>query len=246
MQFALAKDCAQGECTPVGVGIGTIQDGSQYALRDFVHAYPEVNKIYWHSPGGDLMVGLQMGVYLRKQGLDSAVAPRMKCFSACAYTFLGGSTRTVEEGGVIGVHRFYSMDGRGGLGEGQQMQSLLTRYTREMGVSETLVELSSQAGSDEMVGIGAARARALRVDNANPAPSAWALTPHKGKLMASTNGYALGWDSRATLVIENNPKQDANHVVAMLKAPHIKGSRPPRLAGADLKLCNCAPKPRAA
>jgi hypothetical protein len=237
MRFALMRECKAEQCTEVALGVGSINTHSGQALQRFLDTYPQVRKVYFHSPGGDLATGLEMGMLLRRQGLDSAVSPKMKCFSACAYTFIGGSTRTVEPGGLIGVHRFYTKDGTGNVEDGQQAQATLVRYVRDMGVSESLVELSLQAGADEMMGIGAAKARVLRVDNAHPSPSSWSLSPHKGRLMANTEGYSLGWDTPTSLVIDSQTSTGSVNALMMLRSPMVDSLTPPKLEGARLQLC---------
>lgn len=237
MRFALMADCSTDPCTEVGLGVGAIDTGSAQVMQTFLGRYPQVRKLYFHSPGGDLATGLEMGMLLRRLGLDSAVTSKMKCFSACAYTFIGGSTRTVAPGGLIGVHQFYSKDGMGSVEEGQQAQATLVRYVRDMGVSESLVELSLQAGKDEMVGIGAGKARVLRVDNAHPSPSEWSLSPHKGRLMANTEGFSVGWDSPTALVIDSQTTGGTVNALMMLRSQPIENLDPPKLEGAEMKLC---------
>ena len=71
--------------------------------------------IRFHSPGGSLFAALELGEAIRKRGFDTEVGRTNNsdkvpgvCASACAYAFMGGVGRYLEEGAKLGVHRFYN------------------------------------------------------------------------------------------------------------------------------------------
>lgn len=88
-----------------------------------------VQTITLHSKGGSLAAGIDLGILIREKGFSTAVSSTVKnnnetnyystapgrCFSACAYAFLGGLTRRLDfssfdpsyEGERLGLHRFY-------------------------------------------------------------------------------------------------------------------------------------------
>ncbi|HSX65765.1 MAG TPA: hypothetical protein VLF15_13605 [Pseudoxanthomonas sp.] len=122
-------------CRPQLLAYGSIDEGAPDRLSALLAANPaHPVTVAFDSPGGNLRAGLLLGMVLRGVGLNSLVADQYTeelfedgsfetaivpvvtgagCFSACAYAFMGGVSRKLEEGGRIGVHQFYTVDGTG-------------------------------------------------------------------------------------------------------------------------------------
>lgn len=98
-----------------------------------------------NGPGGDYHEGLALADFLRANHIATVVERGMKCYSACAFAFMGGTgyaalqgvgtyiDRMVEPGGILGFHAPYRNEaafleaiGEGGLmgAQGQQRDSL--------------------------------------------------------------------------------------------------------------------------
>ena len=63
-------------------------------------------EIWLRSPGGDARVGNQAGRLIRDQGLTTHVPSGWACMGSCAFMFMGGITRSVDERGLIIVRMF--------------------------------------------------------------------------------------------------------------------------------------------
>ena len=97
---------------------GRIEAGDLKRIRDLVPKVKSLNpenQVYvsWHSPGGSLGEGMEIGRYLREQGIGTIVPPSGICASACVIAFWGGFDgenrrvrRIVMGGARLGVHRF--------------------------------------------------------------------------------------------------------------------------------------------
>jgi hypothetical protein len=107
--------------------------------------------LYFDSPGGNLIAGLELGRLIRRAGLNTRVAPSgAGCYSACVYAFAGGVVRTYDGHGELGVHQFH-----GGLSERsvQTTLALLSGYLDEMGVDHRLLEVASLVPPEEVQAI---------------------------------------------------------------------------------------------
>lgn len=120
------------------------------------------SRVILHSPGGDLLAGLELGLLFRKAGLSTQVGHTIKldmeedypcrtlethvddgiCASACAYAFLGGVARELSSpfhttpNSMLGFHQF-----RGGLDiEG------LRRVGVDAAAARTMSETQSYVG----------------------------------------------------------------------------------------------------
>lgn len=104
----------------------------------------EFNAIKLNSPGGDSDVAMQIGRLIRRNGLNTYVAPGDACSSACVYILIAGIERYAF--GTIGVHRARSLYLSGLIDD-----SLLSKqsnandettleYIRSMGVSASLYD----------------------------------------------------------------------------------------------------------
>jgi hypothetical protein len=108
-------------CDPLRCG-GTPSDFEHFVAQD-KYIPPTIR---FHSPGGLLVAGVELGQKIRAHGFNTEVGSDLwdpkgepkdwrvsarrpgVCASACAYAFLGGVERTLDEDSRFGVHRFYS------------------------------------------------------------------------------------------------------------------------------------------
>ncbi|MGJ5222066.1 hypothetical protein ACQR1Q_34955 [Bradyrhizobium oligotrophicum] len=163
-----------------------------------------------HSPGGNLAAGIALGELFRQKGVTTEVGSSAAlsealqkglydrstgiCASACAYAFLGGVERVLDENGKLGFHRFYQENALAqpsaklltgqDLGTAQMLTAALMLYTVKMGVDAKLVALASSAGPDEMHWISQADAQLLRVVYQPHAYKPWRVEPFKGGAIA--------------------------------------------------------------
>lgn len=201
MVFSLVQECraANQECVSVIQARGSIEKETPQALVDFLRPQLEAlpSAIYFDSTGGNVVSALQMGVLLRKLGLDTVVSNGAKCYSACVYAFLGGNMRTLKPEAMMGVHRFsLASGGQGNLDDSQRLTALLTEYIQGMGVSPVLLRGAAQAGANELVRVNQATAFELLVDNTNPPSQPWSLKPHEKGIDLLVAQHSIGNDRR--------------------------------------------------
>jgi Predicted periplasmic protein len=201
-------------CGPFIQADGDITPQTPADFQRFLRSQPSVaGVIRLHSDGGDLAAGLALGVLIRQAGLSTEVGAdklnrewlgsdrrRMSeripglCASACAYAFLGGVKRTIEEGSRIGFHRFYKREAVAqpsvkqftgdDLDSTQRALAGLLLYTIEMGVDARLVALASDAGAGEMRWLTPAEASDLKVAYQPEAWKPWRIEAYKDSIEA--------------------------------------------------------------
>ena len=118
----------------------------EQALRD-----PQIEEVWLRSPGGNAMVGNRAGRLLRGSGVSTRIPSGWTCFGACAFMFMGGITRQVDDGGFFmvaaGVSDFTEADVAGGgaelANEIAEASALLANddndYLIRMGLSRNLL-----------------------------------------------------------------------------------------------------------
>ena len=122
-------------------------------------------EIHLNSPGGNLIGGMALGNMIREMGLKSNVIAYNgdisrpgACMSACALAYIGGSSRSLEEGSRLGFHQFSSSGGYGETVvrlnqaeiETQMISGLVQQYIISMGVSGELFSRMSVTPPDRM------------------------------------------------------------------------------------------------
>ena len=123
-------------------------------------------EVWLNSDGGNLLAGLELGSLIRNTGfLDTVVHSEnmsAKCYSSCAYAFMGGREREVRDGARIGFHQFYSnldtnmayTDLTDKLEQSeaftQMLSALVLRYLLDMGANLELYYKMSFALPDQM------------------------------------------------------------------------------------------------
>lgn len=130
--------------------------------------------VYFNSPGGSVIGGLQLGQAIRDLGFETDIGkPGSQpgyCLSACAYAYLGGVFRFMNEYSTYGVHRF---SGSANEENAQILSGILTQYIERMGAKPTLFSLMTVKGSDEILSIPLKTLVELNVVNNGIASTVW-------------------------------------------------------------------------
>lgn len=240
IEFFARRTCnAQGEhCRLVVSGKGSIDGQASdrfvaVAKRASEETGQQVDTVVLESLGGDLRQALLLGAVFRAMGVNTEVAPQTVCASACAYAFLGGRTRTLAPDSYLGVHRFAAAGNDPGSDVSQRMVSLLSDYIRGMGVSESLLQLASQAGPSSMARVSFAQARDWNVINLYREPSNWIIAIDNSALVMSLQGLSINSDRHAGLEVQ--PTGNGFIVGAQIKEPTFHNERATQAAVADIR-----------
>ena len=131
--------------------------------------------VYFNSPGGSLIAGMEIGRLLRQRGFDTHVGKRTTdvhelvggvCYSACPFAYAGGVRRYLERDSVLGVHLAKN---RVPLPAGSSFDRLVsqqaTEYLVAMGVSPELFAIMSQVPHDEIRSLSREAASRLMLVN---------------------------------------------------------------------------------
>lgn len=93
--------------------------------------------VYFDSPGGDLLGGLELGRLLHQTEAVAVIHERAQCKSACALAFLGAATRVaIGTSDALGFHRQYRLvDSKIVYGDSSADQKLIAEYLRSIGAT---------------------------------------------------------------------------------------------------------------
>ena len=132
---------------------GKIERKSEDGFGEAVKNLPAGTIVVLNSMGGDLVGGLRLGQSIRARDFNTWVMdatsdnPAIKdkknmgrCFSSCAYTFLGGVLRRVDKAGQLGVHQFRNTDDKLDANQAQKISAMLARYLDTMGINRQLLD----------------------------------------------------------------------------------------------------------
>jgi hypothetical protein len=87
---------------------GGIRDGDAARLIGLISAAePAPETLILQSPGGSVHDALELGRYIRTQGLGTRMLAGEFCFSACPYLLAAGVTREIADDASVGVHQHY-------------------------------------------------------------------------------------------------------------------------------------------
>ena len=185
---AATPHSATRRCSPKGI----IQPDTPEKFEAFLHKYP-VSRIAFDSPGGNLEAGVRMGYIIRRHEMNTrlgteytayhdalgrettVLSDRPICASACAYAFLGGISRTVDEGAPYGLHQFRSAGTRIDEGNVQRLTVLLAGYVEAMGADRRLLDRASLTSASSMAYLSRSELREYGVDTSRPPFEDWDL-----------------------------------------------------------------------
>jgi hypothetical protein len=114
-----------------------------------------------HSNGGDLLAGIQIGETIRLKDFKTVVPAGMRCASACAMAWLGGSQRFMEPGAQIGLHS--ADNAKSGQGTGVA-NALLGAYLTRVGLPYSAVVYITQSAPESITWLSIADAKRLGIE----------------------------------------------------------------------------------
>lgn len=164
-EMTVTEDCAASFCYLILSG--TITENTLLKIKEKSENL-EGNLIVLESLGGNLVEALKIGRFLRKNNMRTRVGRLFfdestdgvanKCLSACAYAFLGGTSREVEKSAKLGFHRFsFGPQGEtlipvdAALNAAQDLSSELVAYVISMDVDARLFNDASKVPSNDML-----------------------------------------------------------------------------------------------
>jgi hypothetical protein len=214
-----------GNCTTCAwlAAEGVITPDTPSKFKEVARVFPPGVIVHFHSPGGNLAAGLELGRLIRAAGGRTEVSRTVfqsngeyydriepgVCASACAYAFLGGVDRELKNGPEghtgLGFHQFYSPEGKGGAGDAQIVSAIILNYLIEMGVNLTISSLAALATPDQINWVDEKMAESWGLSNADISQDVdW-------KIVATDRGAVL----RASYKADN--KKYATHITLSCK-----------------------------
>jgi hypothetical protein len=162
------RECGASLCFVIASG--RLDEAAPERFAAFIEDVP-AEQVMLRSDGGNLEAGKRLGRMFRERELGTVVfggnvfeadlafttGDGAECLSACAYAFIGGTTRIVPEGNRIGFHQFALASGarvqpamvESLLSESNVAAGDLVSYIVEMDVDARLFALASErVGSD--------------------------------------------------------------------------------------------------
>lgn len=172
----------------------------------------DTNRVVLNSDGGDLLGGIFLGSVIRKLNLITEVGESTKrtgdvfstssnagrCYSACAYAFLGGVERDSDSISRLGFHRFYNpidfTDKRIGYAgelrsfaseEAQRVSAYIVMYLVEMGVDARMLLEFQDYGAESVYTFSRSKGLAYGIIT-NRKFGPWFIAPQGNSIFATT------------------------------------------------------------
>ncbi len=92
---------------------GAFDPDDSLTFGEILRRAGRIDEVWFDSPGGTVYEGLEIGRRIRAAQLVTRVPQGARCVSICAYAFLGGVLRYIDQGATYEVHMF-SRAGDGG------------------------------------------------------------------------------------------------------------------------------------
>ncbi len=115
---------------------GQIAPGDATGFAEWLDAEPPFTTIRLHSPGGSVQDALAIGAALREANLATTMEPGDICLSACPYILASGTTRTVSDDAMVGVHQHY-------FGENTALPAFLANEDIQFGQAAVMAHLDA-------------------------------------------------------------------------------------------------------
>ncbi len=175
----ISKD---GQLTVITVeGEFQVADGEKFAQ---VASGVQHGAVFFASPGGALIAGLQMGKVIRLHHFATFVGQDNMCASACALAWLAGKPLIMQEGSQIGFHAA-SIEKAGERVGSNVGNALMGAYLSELGLSYDAIIYIETADPDDITWLTMRDAHKIglhvrliaRTKTAAPAPESQPAAP---------------------------------------------------------------------
>lgn len=247
-------------CAPRLLARGEIDAQTPARLEHALEGFDFKPTIVFDSPGGSVVAGLRLGEIIRRHGLSTEVGPEYTeevflpgkqsteirpvardpvCLSACAYAFMGGVSRTLVEGGRLGVHQF-----QGGVADqeavAQSLVSVISQYMLSMGIDRDVLDVAGLTRADDITLISRSDAIAYNLDNQTPPKGRWELTALDGGYRAVKTSQQLPGSDRKTSVVlmADDANPDILHIMIAVGKIEDPADRASYLSARDPSLCS--------
>lgn len=151
---------------------GAIAPGDGRRLRDHfeINGPPEV--VFFNSPGGSVEDALTIGRDIRARGIETAMMSTHICLSACPYSLVGGVTRSIAPGALIGVHQHVfgenvALPAFLAVEDIQRGQGEVMRFLVEMGIDPAIMIPALLTPPDEIYILVEEEIRQYQVSNSD-------------------------------------------------------------------------------
>jgi hypothetical protein len=119
--------------------------------------------IVLQSPGGNLYAGIEIGRAIHLKGFGTLVPDGVRCASACALAWLGGSPRVMGDTGQVGFHAVYTTnDGQPAVSSAGN--ALVGAYLNQLGLSTSAVLYITSPSPHDMQWLSFSDARRVGID----------------------------------------------------------------------------------
>jgi hypothetical protein len=247
MRFSTFEPCSGNSpiCAPRIFAEGVIEPDTAKKFAAFLSntkshqdELPPQPTVCFNSPGGDLGGGLELGRSIRQRKFQTCLAPEYSrenrrtgqeeiiakdvvCASACAFAFVGGVNRFIEDGARYGIHQFNNPRGDQGDSATQKAVVILAEYLEAMGVSREMLDRASR--SSQISWLSQAELRKFRVDNLIASEAQWKLNAlNDGTVTAEITRIKPEFQTKVSLIIM---KREGRPVLIIAFTPKKRNPR---------------------
>jgi hypothetical protein len=119
--------------------------------------------VVFHSGGGNLLAGMEIGKAIRLKGFSTLVPDNMHCASACALAWLAGRVRLMSNTARVGFHAVYtSEDGETRVSSAGN--AIAGAYLNQLGLPTSAIIYITDAPPDGMQWLNFADAQRVGID----------------------------------------------------------------------------------
>jgi hypothetical protein len=162
---------------------GPITRADVATVRQFIaehqRAPAEDMSVGLDSPGGDVDAAISIGDMLREEGAGVFMYEGDRCFSACVFVLVAGSTRLIGSA-QIGIHRprfdatyFAGLSAKGAQRRYDELAANVRAYLARMGMPDDLYAAMMRVPSNELRLLTPAEVRAWELDGVTAAYAEW-------------------------------------------------------------------------
>jgi len=192
-------------CQKMVLAQGLINKETFAQFREFTKDLPAGTWIAFTSPGGNLVNGMQMGALIRARRFNTTISytehSPSDCLSACAYAFLGGTSRNLPPNSRFGLHQFRGLETAISAEDTQKLSAILAKYVDAMGIDRRILDIAQLTSSDKVAILTSSQIKQFKIDNLGQSPyPRWRLDSSPQGQLIALNSFATNLNGTSATI----------------------------------------------
>lgn len=132
-----------------------IEPNDHVKFQAFARTHPQAYSLILSGPGGALWPATRIGIFAHTLGLETVIPAHSDCASACAFIWVAGKHRVLEDGARVGFHGAFKVED-GAIRISREADTFVGSYLARLDYQDNAIAYMTKAAPSQMTWMGSA------------------------------------------------------------------------------------------